>query len=351
MRSNRQKDIIPIDLEIERMCRQNRKTKRRLEFTMADNLGNGANNDQGAAEVPREQGPRTLRDYMVQTAVQFGGLPIEDHNMHIANFLESCATFKMNRVSDDAIRLRLFPFSLRERAKSWLNSLEANTITTWDALAQKFLAKFFPPAKAAKLRGEINNFSQLEGESFYDAWERFKDLIRKFPHHSIEKWMLVHKFYNGLCGTTCTIIDAAAGGAFMRKSANEAYELLEEMATNNYQWPSERAGSNKKVVGVHELDTIIALTAQVASLTKQLQQVMCELCGGPLPFDQCQAALDPNNVPLDQAQVQAVGNFQRPYNNPYSNSYNPGWRNHPNFSLGEIIRTNNNSFNHSISSL
>ena len=132
--------------------------------------------------------------------------------------------------------------------------------------------------------------------------------------------MLVHNFYNGLCGTTRTIIDAAAGGAFMSKSANEAYELLEEMATNNYQWPSERAGINKNAAWVHELDAITTLIAQVVSLTKQLQQntmsaqvvqaqVMCELCGGPHPFDQCQAVLDPNNVPLDQAQVQVVGNF------------------------------------------
>ena len=58
-------------------------------------------------------------------------------------------------------------------------------------------------------------------------------MIRRCPHHGIERWMLVHNFYNGLCGTTCTLIDAAAGGAFMRKSANEAYDLLEEMAINN----------------------------------------------------------------------------------------------------------------------
>ncbi|XP_062089006.1 uncharacterized protein LOC133795570 [Humulus lupulus] len=187
--------------------------------------------------------------------------------------------------------------------------------------ALKFLSKFFLPAKAAKLRGEINNFYQLDNEALYEAWERFKDLIRKCPHHGIEKWMLVHNFYNGLGGTTRTLIDAAAGGAFMRKSANEAYDLLEEMAMNNQQWPSERS-SSRKVAGMYEVDAISKLTAQVEALTKQLQ--------GNIITAQCQYA-DVNNMPMEQAQ--AIENFPRQSNNnPYSNSFNQGWRNHPNFS-------------------
>ncbi|XP_062080137.1 uncharacterized protein LOC133784885 [Humulus lupulus] len=127
----------------------------------------------------------------------------------------------------------------------------------------------------------------------------------------------------------------------MSKSAKEAYDLLEEMAMNNYQWPSERE-TNKKVAGVHELDAISMLSAQVATLTKQLQQnnihapapvmqmqIICELCGGPHLFEQC-TNRDFNNMPMEQ--VQAIGNFPRPSNNPYSMSYNPGWWNHPNFS-------------------
>ena len=67
---------------------------------------------------------------MIQTSMQFSGFPNDDPNAHIVNFLEICDTFKHNRVSDNAIWLRLFPFSLQDKAKSWLSSLPPNSITS-----------------------------------------------------------------------------------------------------------------------------------------------------------------------------------------------------------------------------
>ena len=57
-------------------------------------------------------------------------------NVHLGTFLEICDTMKMNGVLEDAIRLRLFPFSLKDRARGWLQSVQSGSITTWEDLAQ-----------------------------------------------------------------------------------------------------------------------------------------------------------------------------------------------------------------------
>ena len=119
--------------------------------------------------------------------IQFMGLPNEDTNMNISNFLEVCDMVKYNGVSDDVVYLRLFPFSLKDKAKYWLNSEPLDSITSKDNLVHKFLSKNFPLKKAAKMRIEIHNFAQYEGETFYEAETFIKDLLRKFPHHGLEK--------------------------------------------------------------------------------------------------------------------------------------------------------------------
>ena len=79
--------------------------------------------------------------------------------MHLHKFLIKCDTIKLNGVSTDVIRLRLFPFPLKDRANDWLQNKEPNSSTTWEALSKAFLSKYFPPGKTAKLRTDITSFA------------------------------------------------------------------------------------------------------------------------------------------------------------------------------------------------
>ncbi|XP_060967915.1 uncharacterized protein LOC133035754 [Cannabis sativa] len=74
-------------------------------------------------------------------------------------------------------------------------------------------------------------------------------------------------FYNGLNAASRMVLDASANGAILSKSYNEAFEILETIASNNYQWSNTRAQTSRKVAGVLEVDAITALTAQMASMT------------------------------------------------------------------------------------
>ncbi len=112
-------------------------------------------------------------------------MPMEDLHLHLQLFMEVSDSFRIVGVTEDALRLKLFLYSLRDRARAWLNSLSPSSISTWQELAERFLVKYFPPRKNAKLRNEITTFQQLDDEYLYEASERFKELLCKCPHHEI----------------------------------------------------------------------------------------------------------------------------------------------------------------------
>ena len=111
---------------------------------------------------------------MLQTMGQFSGSPQEDPHLHLKKFLEVASNFKILGVTDDAFRLRFFPYSLKDRAKAWLNSLESNLVDSWNRMTEKFLIKYFPPTKNYRMSNEITSFKQTDDESLFETWRDLK---------------------------------------------------------------------------------------------------------------------------------------------------------------------------------
>ena len=111
--------------------------------------------------------------------------------------------------------------------------------------------------------------------------------------------MQVHTLYNGLRNAARTVIDASAGGALMKKTTDQAYEILEDAATNTNQWPRDKITLVKAVSGTDN-EVLNNLVTHVAQLTKHLTRQqgtvnaiqtspweLCEFCGGQHSITEC----------------------------------------------------------------
>jgi len=101
--------------------------------------------------------------------LNFDGKVNNDRYQHVKNFLDICDLFKSEGTSDDAVKLRLFLFTLIGEAKVWMKSLEPDSITTWDEFGNKSITRYFPPAKADKIKTDIMAFSQNGDETLVEA--------------------------------------------------------------------------------------------------------------------------------------------------------------------------------------
>ncbi|GJV94866.1 reverse transcriptase domain-containing protein [Tanacetum coccineum] len=166
---------------------------------------------------------------LVQNRIFRGGNDEEPH-AHIRHFESITNNQRYPDVPNTTIKLLLFPFSLDGVAKTWLEKEPPNSILTWDDLVSKFINFFFPPSKTTNLRNEITNFRQIAQESFSEAWERFKELLRKCPHHGFSLMHQLDTFYNSLSYNDQDSLNSAAGGNFLYKSPNEGLLIIENKA-------------------------------------------------------------------------------------------------------------------------
>ncbi|GJV26092.1 reverse transcriptase domain-containing protein [Tanacetum coccineum] len=167
-------------------------------------------------------------------ANKFHGFERDNPHTHIANFKRMTATLKYRDVPNDVIKLMLFPYSLEGAARIWYEKEPPNSILTWDDLVNKFVNQFFPPSKTTHLKNEISRFTQKFDETFSEAWERFKEMLRACPHHRFTELTQIDTFYNGLNENDQDSLNAAACGNLLSKTTREALNIIENKSKVRY---------------------------------------------------------------------------------------------------------------------
>ena len=304
---------------------------------------------------PTNMGNFDLKPGVIQLLPKFHGLDSESPYLHLKEFEEVCATLQTQTINDDVVRLKLFPFSLKEKAKNWLNSLRPRSIGTWQEMQREFLKKFFPTHRTNTLRINSMNFSQKENETFFQCWERFKELLLTCPHHGYETWRTISFFYEGLTSQMRQFVEMMCNSDFLNKDPDDAWDYFDQLAENAQSWDntdrSDRSNKPKLSAmsqeGIYVLKGNDDVNAGIASLTRKVEAMElrkvnpvkasekeeenCGICeiSGHLTQD-CPTIPAFKEVLHEQAN--AMNSYMRPFSSPYLETYNPGWRNHPNFS-------------------
>ncbi|GJW89075.1 reverse transcriptase domain-containing protein [Tanacetum coccineum] len=251
----------------------------------------------------------------------------EDPHAHIRYFNKITSTMKFPNVPSTSVKLMLFPFSLEGAARIWLEKEPPQSILTWDDLVSKFINKFFPPSKTTNLRNEITRFQQKFDETFYEAWDRFNDLLRGCPHHGFSELHQLDTFYNSLNSNDQDSLNSAAGGNFLDKMPRECLKIIESKS-------KVRQSRSKAIVSkVSTSSSTPAVSSDVAELKDMVRALIldkknqtpapapvkaveqsCVTCGGGHSYQNCPAT-DSNiyrdNIQEYVSQAAAVNYNQR----------------------------------------
>nr|GEV96338.1 reverse transcriptase domain-containing protein [Tanacetum cinerariifolium] len=203
-------------------------------------------------------------------ANKFHGRKNDNPHTHIRNFKRMTTTLKYRDVLNDAIKLMLFPYSLEDRARIWYEKEPPNSILTWEDLVNKFVNQFFPPFKTTHLKNEISRFTQRFDETFSEAWDRFKELLRACPHHGFSELTQIDTFYNGLTEQDQDSLNAASGGNLLKKTTREALQIIENKLKVRYS----RSRSNIARVNTNSRDVVSKTDDRIDKLADQISNLV-----------------------------------------------------------------------------
>ena len=304
-----------------------------------------------------------MKSEMIRLLPVYQGFESENPYSFMRDFEDVCSAFLSTGSPLHIICLVLIPFALKEKAKIWFHSLAPNSIFTWENMRNEFLNKFFPPASTNALMRAIQNFSKKPGEPFAAVWERYKDLLHAIPHHGLDVGQICAYFHQGLSLNNKQYIQMMCAGEFYEKSAREAIQLFDTIAEKARTWETNTSVDIAKVHsistggGLHHLRENDELQEKIANLTRKLEVIELKKVNevtsvpqvpsvpiGPRVEEPCiicddltHSTINCPNLPQVKGAIQieqanALNYKRKPFNSPYSETYNPGWGKHPNFS-------------------
>nr|GEV59069.1 reverse transcriptase domain-containing protein [Tanacetum cinerariifolium] len=267
-------------------------------------------------------------------------------------------------VPDTTIKLLLFPFSLEGEARIWLDKEPPRSILTWEDLVSKFINQF-------------TNFLQKPNETFNEAWEHFKDLLRQCPHHGFSELHQLDTFYNALIPNNQDAFDSVAGGNFLDKIPRKCLSIIESKSKVRYsrsRITDSRANTNAPLSSSlpsnsFDLQQIAAsledkLDIRMNRFEKSLNDMknsfvtstapikavkeVCVTCGANHSYNQCSLTRGNDFLVfhdnIQQFQAAAVGNFIQYRNQNVSNQMRPPGFDQPNQQNNQS-RYQGNNFN------
>ncbi|RVW95557.1 hypothetical protein CK203_039106 [Vitis vinifera] len=169
-------------------------TPHNKELELSLNIMQTMLEDQHSHHVPPIE-QLVIRPHIVPLLPTFHGMESENPYAHIKEFEDVFNTFQEGGASIDLMRLKLFPFTLKDKAKIWLNSLRPRSIRTWADLQAELLKN-----------------------------------INACPHHGFDTWLLVSFFYDGMSSSMKQLLETMCGGDFMSKNLEEAMDFLSYVA-------------------------------------------------------------------------------------------------------------------------
>ncbi|GJY74915.1 reverse transcriptase domain-containing protein [Tanacetum coccineum] len=202
----------------------------------------------------------------MMTSDQFFGLEKDNPHGHIRWFNKITSKIKYKDVPNSVIKLMLFPFSLEGAALRWLEKEPPRSILTWEDLVSKFINEFFPPSRTTNLRNKISNFQQRFDESFHEAWDHYKDLLRACPRHGFTELHQLDTFYNALNPVDQDSLNSAAGANLLERHTQDVLTIIENKS-------KVRNSRNKSIVSkVKSSDVNSFSSSEIAKLTHAVNQ-------------------------------------------------------------------------------